>query len=76
MSKYRFVRSDTQTFHQVGIMPDGCLYNPNGYPDKRSVRRFALQMRDATSVEAAVPRRRRTHARGAGRSASWKPPGK
>jgi hypothetical protein len=34
MSKYQWVRvSETEKFYNVGILPDGALWNPNGYPE-------------------------------------------
>jgi Family of unknown function (DUF6011) len=41
---YKWVRSDHETFYDVGIRKDGTLYNPNGYPDE--VVREAVQAAD------------------------------
>jgi hypothetical protein len=66
MSKWKFVRHNGEVFRQVGTMPDGSLYNPNGYPE--DVVRSAVMAADAerherrsqAAKEAAVTRRRRT----------------
>lgn len=33
MSRYKWVHHNDTKLFQVGILPDGTLYNPNGYPD-------------------------------------------
>jgi Family of unknown function (DUF6011) len=58
-----------ERFYQVGILPDGTLYNPNGY-DEASVR-AAVEAADAylherrarAAKQAAVTRRARVEAR-------------
>lgn len=33
MSKYKWVHHDGGKLYEVGILPDGTLHNPRGYPD-------------------------------------------
>jgi Family of unknown function (DUF6011) len=33
MASYKWVHYSGQTLRQVGILPDGTLHNPNGYPE-------------------------------------------
>jgi uncharacterized protein DUF6011 len=33
MSKWKWVRHEGRQLHDVGILPDGSLHNPNGYPE-------------------------------------------
>ena len=34
MSKYNWVRHNGEKLFDVGILPDGTLHNPRGYPDE------------------------------------------
>jgi Family of unknown function (DUF6011) len=67
MSRYRWVyhADGTTKLHDVGIWPDGTLYNPNGYPDE-AVRAAVFvadqrrhERRSRAAKEAAQTRRRR-----------------
>src|SRR4051794_4282699 len=33
MSKWNWIRGTDRTLFNVGILPDGSLHNPNGYPE-------------------------------------------
>jgi Family of unknown function (DUF6011) len=58
-SKWKWVRHNDAVLFDVGILPDGTLHNPNGYPDD-DVR---------TAVLAADQRRQERRSRGAVRAA-------
>ena len=64
MSKYRWVNysdaSQTVKFYDVGILDDGTLHNPNGYPDE-TVR---------TAVLAADGRRKQRRSKAAKKAAA------
>src|SRR4051794_28206763 len=65
MSVYRWVNHNEATLFDVGILPDGTLHNPNGYPD--DVVRAAVLAADgrrrerkrAAAKKAAATRQRR-----------------
>lgn len=59
MSKYNWVRHNGEKLFDVGILPDGTLHNPRGYPDE-DVR---------SAVLAADARRRERRSRGAKKAA-------
>jgi hypothetical protein len=49
MGKYKWVRSGVDMLFSVGILADGSLHNPNGYPE--DVVRAALLAADARHHE-------------------------
>jgi hypothetical protein len=65
MSRYRWVRCGPEILRDVGILDDGTLHNPRGYPD--DVVRAAVQAADGRRTErrrngakkAAATRQRR-----------------
>jgi hypothetical protein len=66
MGKYRWIRHGDQQLLHVGILADGTLHNPNGYPDDL-VREAVLvaderrrARRSVSAKKAAETRRRRT----------------
>jgi hypothetical protein len=59
MSTYQWVYHNDQRLLDVGIMPDGSLHNPNGYPDEL--------VREA--VTAAEQRRKERRSQGAKKAA-------
>jgi hypothetical protein len=66
MSRWNLVTYNGMRMRQVGIMPDGTLYNPNGYPED-DVRTAVIaadarrhERRSQASKDAAVTRRQRT----------------
>jgi len=59
VTRWRWVSHGGGSFHDVGVNPDGSLYNPNGYPED--------QVRAA--VAAAEERRGRRRSEAAGRAA-------
>jgi Family of unknown function (DUF6011) len=61
MGKYKWVRSGVDTLFAVGILADGSLHNPNGYPE--DVVRTAVLAADARHHE-----RRSAAAQKAGRT--------
>ncbi len=65
MSRYNWVTHEGTKLYQVGILPDGTLHNPNGYPDEL-VRTAVLaadqrkhERRSNAAKDAAVTRQRR-----------------
>lgn len=66
MSNFQWIHHDGERLYSVGILPDGSLHNPNGYPD--DVVRAAVQAaecrrherRSQAAKKAAETRRRRT----------------
>jgi Family of unknown function (DUF6011) len=48
-TKYKWVRHGSQILHQVGILADGTLYNPRGYPDDL-VREAVLAANESSRV--------------------------
>jgi hypothetical protein len=69
MSRWRFVTHEGTTSYDVGILPDGTLHNPRGYPD--ALVREAVAAADArrhgnrslAAQRAAATRRRRRQKR-------------
>ena len=49
MSRYKWVHHEGTTLYEVGILPDGTLYNPRGYPD--DIVRTAVLAADARKHE-------------------------
>ena len=69
MSRWNLVTYNGVRMRQIGIMPDGTLYNPNGYPED-DVRAAVIaadarrhERRSQASKDAAVTRRQRTSRR-------------
>jgi hypothetical protein len=69
MSKYTWVRYDNGRLFDVGILDDGTLHNPNGYPDE-IVRNAVLaadarrhERRSKAAKKAAITRARRQERR-------------
>jgi hypothetical protein len=65
MGRYRWVWNGVEKLHDVGILADGTLHNPRGYPDDL-VRQCVLaadercrQARSEAAKKAAVTRARR-----------------
>jgi hypothetical protein len=66
---WRWVHHEQQTLQDVGVLGDGSLHNPNGYPDDlvreavaaANERRY--QRRSKAAKKAAETRRRRTKER-------------
>jgi hypothetical protein len=69
MSRYQWVWHDQTKLYDVGILPDGTLHNPRGYPE--DVVRAAVSAADArchqrrseSAKKAAVTRRKRQEKR-------------
>ena len=66
MGRYKWVHHNETKLFQVGIWPDGTLWNPNGYPDD-TVRAAVLEAderkhirRSNAAKKAAETRRKRT----------------
>jgi hypothetical protein len=49
MSRYKWVRHEGGKLYEIGILSDGTLHNPNGYPD--DVVRAAVSAADARRHE-------------------------
>ncbi len=69
MSKYKWLMFDGERLYDVGILADGSLHNPRGYPDD-DVRAAVLaadnrrhDRRSIAATRAAETRRRRTEKR-------------
>jgi hypothetical protein len=65
MSRYKWVLHNGVKLYEVGILPDGALHNPRGYPDD-DVRAAVLaadarrhERRSRAATKAAVTRNRR-----------------
>jgi hypothetical protein len=55
MSKYRWIKRGSVRLYNVGILADGTLYNPRGYPDAL-VRALVLAADEAAHVARIYPR--------------------
>jgi hypothetical protein len=69
MSKYKWVNHNGMKLYEVGILPDGALHNPRGYPDE-IVRAAVLaadqrwhEHRSKAAKKAAVTRQERQEKR-------------
>ena len=65
MTRYRWVHHEDDVLFEIGVHPDGTLYNPRGYPE--DIVRAAVtaaderkrQRRQASARKAAATRKRR-----------------
>jgi hypothetical protein len=69
MGRWKTIHHNGQRLHSIGVLSDGSLYNPNGYPEEivRAAVAGAEQRRhdrlSAAATKAAATRRRRREKR-------------